>query len=133
MLILAILQGSKGVQASTAPEQLLALKQSVIRNYARIAAAGYEDALAGVRTLAESVDAFLKEPTAESLNRTRKAWIDARLPYVQTEAYRFYDGPIEAVEGLINAWPIDENLIDYVDGEAGAGIINHPEQVSGDQ
>jgi putative iron-regulated protein len=46
---------------------------------------------------------------------------------VQTEAYRFSDGPIEEVEGLINSWPIDENLIDYVEGEPDAGIINHPE------
>jgi putative iron-regulated protein len=46
------------------------------------------------------------------------------VPYAQTEAYRFYDGPIEAVEGLINAWPIDENLIDYVDGDPDAGVIN---------
>ena len=42
------------------------------------------------------------------------------------KAYRFYDGPIDAVEGLINSWPIDENLIDYVDGEPDAGIINQP-------
>ena len=33
---------------------------------------------------------------------------------------RFYDGPIDneddGPEGLINAWPLDETFIDYVDG-----------------
>jgi putative iron-regulated protein len=32
------------------------------------------------------------------------------------------------LEGFINAWPIDENLVDYVDGEPNAGIINAVEQ-----
>ena len=73
------------------------------------------------------MDAFVDAPREDSLSRARQAWIDARVPYVQTEAYRFYDGPIDAVEGLINSWPIDENLIDYVDGEPDAGIINHPQ------
>jgi putative iron-regulated protein len=103
-----------------------AIEQAVISTYARLAAAGYEDAAGGARALARSVDDFLDEPSAAGLDRARRAWIEARIPYAQTEAYRFYDGPIEAVEGLINSWPIDENLIDYVDGEPDAGIINQP-------
>lgn len=105
---------------------LTALKQAVAANYGRLAAAGYEDAVDGVRALAASVDAFLESPSAAGLDRARQAWIDARIPYAQTEAYRFYDGPIDAVEGFINSWPIDENLIDYVDGEPDAGVINEP-------
>jgi putative iron-regulated protein len=114
-------------KASSESNELVSLKESVITNYAALVHASYEDALAGARTLARLLDAFLEAPDAESLNRARQAWIDARVPYAQTEAYRFYDGPIDAVEGLINSWPIDENLIDYVDGEPDAGIINHPE------
>src|SRR5262245_9144447 len=116
------------LHASGEPIELTSLKQSVVANYAALVCASYEDALAGVRALAESIDAFLEKPGDESLSRARQAWIDARVPYAQTEAYRFYDGPIESVEGLINSWPIDENLIDYVDGDAEAGIINHPER-----
>ena len=51
----------------------------------------------------------------------------ARIPYGQTEVYPFYGGPIDdedGPEGLINAWPIDENFIDYVEADANAGLIN---------
>jgi putative iron-regulated protein len=113
--------------AGESSTDLTSLKRSVIANYATLVHASYEDALAGARLLADSLDAFLEAPSDPSLNRARQAWIDARVPYAQTEAYRFYDGPIDAVEGLINSWPIDENLIDYVDGEPDAGVINHPD------
>src|SRR5262245_26533429 len=62
------------------------------------------------------------------LQQARKAWIAARLPYLQSEAARFYDGPIDEVEGFINSWPIDENLIDYVADDPNAGIINQPDK-----
>ncbi len=44
----------------------------------------------------------------------------------------FYDGPIDneedGPEGLINAWPLDESYIDYVEGAPEAGIINSPDE-----
>jgi putative iron-regulated protein len=103
-----------------------ALEKAVISTYATIVHDSYEDALAGATALSASIDRFLDAPGADTLESARRAWIDARIPYAQTEPYRFYDGPIDAVEGLVNSWPIDENLIDYVDGEPDAGIINHP-------
>jgi putative iron-regulated protein len=48
---------------------------------------------------------------------------------LQTEVYRFYGGPIDdedGPEGLLNAWPLDENYIDYVEDDPTAGIINDP-------
>src|SRR5262249_58914281 len=114
--------------ASAGSADLTALKQSVVADYAVLVRAVYEDALAGARALARSVDAFVDDPRAESLDRARQAWIESRVSYAQSEAFRFYDGPIDTVEGLVNSWPIDEALIDYVDGEPGAGLINHPER-----
>ena len=108
------------------PVELTPLKQSVVSSYSTLVFASYDDALAGARALAGAIDRFVASPSDEGLRRARQAWIDARVPYAQTEAYRFYDGPIDAVEGLINSWPIDENLIDYVEGDATAGVINHP-------
>ena len=39
--------------------------------------------------------------------------------------FRFYGGPIDneenGPEGLINAWPMDESYIDYVEGNPTAG------------
>ena len=117
-----------GVQTAN-PADRVTLERAVIADYAKLAEAGYEDAVTGAKAFAAAVDDFLQAPDEARLARARRAWIAARIPYAQTEVYRFYDGPIDAVEGLINAWPIDENLIDYVDGAADAGVINHPERL----
>ena len=110
--------------ASAAPPPPASLKQRVIAQYAAIASATYEDSLAAARNLQRAIDTLLKKPGVRSLEATRRAWLEARTPYLQTEAFRFYDGPIDQVEGLINAWPIDENYVDYVAGDPEAGIIN---------
>ena len=51
----------------------------------------------------------------------KEAWLNARDDYGPTEAFRFYDGPIDnpdyGPEGQINAWPMDEAYVDYVDGD----------------
>src|SRR5215510_138570 len=127
-VLAALVVGLSPLKAADTALDPISLKRSVVNQYATIVSASYADALAGARALAEAVDAFVAAPGAETLQRARLAWIDARVPYVQTEAYRFYDGPIESVEGLINSWPIDENLIDYVEGDPNAGIVNHPER-----
>lgn len=100
-----------------------------IETYADIVYASYEDSYNAAADLKTAVDAFVANPTAAGLQAAKDKWLAARLPYGQTEAFRFYGGPIDdedGPEGLINAWPIDENFIDYVDGNAGAGLINDP-------
>lgn len=100
----------------------------VVDNYAAIVRASYADSLAKARDLKTAIDAFVAAPSATTLQAARQAWLAAREPYGQTEAYRFYDGPIDnpdtGPEGQINAWPLDEAYIDYVEGNANAGIIN---------
>jgi putative iron-regulated protein len=67
-------------------------------------------------------------PGEQTLLDAKTAWKEAREPYGQTEAFRFANGPIDAndgPEGLLNAWPLDENFVDYVEGNAAAGIINN--------
>ena len=106
------------------------LKTSVVETYAEIVFAGYEDSYLLALDLQEAVSAFVAEPTEETLEAARAAWLAAREPYGQTEAFRFYGGPIDDAdgpEGLINAWPLDEAYIDYVEGDADAGIINDVE------
>ena len=43
-----------------------------------------------------------------------RAWIAARVPYQQSEAFRFGNAMVDDWEGKVNAWPLDEGLIDYV-------------------
>lgn len=102
----------------------------VVDNYATIVRTSYADSLAKARDLKTAIDAYVATPSAATLEAAKTAWLAAREPYGQTEAYRFYDGPIDnpedGPEGQINAWPLDEAYVDYVVGNANAGIINNP-------
>ena len=109
-----------------------------VKTYSKVVLASYEDSLVAAVTLDEKINDFLDAPSANALEDARDAWLAAREPYLQTEAYRFYDGPIDnpddGPEGQINAWPLDENFIDYVEGDADTGIINDPQQeISSDE
>ena len=104
------------------------LKQ-VVLNYANIVHASYVDSLNLAKNMQETINAFLESPSAESLEKAKQSWIDSRFPYLQTEVYRFYGGPIDdedGPEGLLNAWPMDESYVDYVKGSPKSGIINNP-------
>lgn len=91
----------------------------VLANYANIALAGYEDALATAKALDAAVDALIANPSEETLAAARTAWKAARIPYQQTEAFRFGNPIVDEWEGRVNAWPLDEGLIDYVDAGYG--------------
>lgn len=106
-----------------------AYKLEALHHYADLVLASYEDSYATAAALKTVIDAFVANPTADGLQACKEAWLAARIPYGQTEAYRFYAGPIDDAdgpEGLINAWPMDENFIDYVAGDPDAGLINNP-------
>ena len=107
-----------------------ALKRDVIRNYADGAHAMYARSLTSAEALDRAIDRFINDPSAARLDAAKRAWLLARDDYSPTEVYRFYDGPIDneedGVEGLVNAWPLDEAYIDYVVGSPNAGIINNP-------
>jgi len=93
--------------------------KAVLATYADIALAGYEDALATARLLDQAADALIAKPSQETLNAAREAWKAARIPYQQTEVFRFGNPIVDDWEGRVNAWPLDEGLIDYVDASYG--------------
>lgn len=93
--------------------------KDVLKNYADIAHAGYEDALITATTLQAAIKTFLASPNAQTQSAAKAAWIAARKPYQQTEAYRFGNAVVDDWEGKVNAWPLDEGLIDYVAEEYG--------------
>jgi putative iron-regulated protein len=88
--------------------------KDVLKTYADIAQAGYEDSLETAKTMQLAINELLSEPTEPNLRAARAAWIAARIPYMQTEAYRFGNAIVDDWEGKVNAWPLDEGLIDYV-------------------
>ncbi|MCH9806673.1 MAG: peptidase [Alphaproteobacteria bacterium] len=92
---------------------------AVATHYANIAEAGYSDSLASARKLSAAIDGLIAKPTEETLAAAREAWLAARVPYMQTEAFRFGNPIVDDWEGKVNAWPLDEGLIDYVAGAYG--------------
>jgi putative iron-regulated protein len=98
----------------TSPANADPTAKDVLKVYADIAQAGYTDSLNTANTLKLAVDAFLAKPTDDNLRAARAAWIAARIPYMQTEAYRFGNAIVDDWEGRVNSWPLDEGLIDYV-------------------
>lgn len=115
------------------------LEERVKSNYVDIAYSVYSDSLTTAQALQQSIDTFLAAPTQDNLTAARAAYKTARMPYQQSEIYRWDtditlssstgDAGIASVddwEGQVNAWPLDESLIDYVDDGAGsttAGFI----------
>ncbi|HWH73068.1 MAG TPA: imelysin family protein [Methylibium sp.] len=100
---------------------------AVVAQYAALVHAGYEDTLAGALELQAAVAAFVAQPSQAGLDKARQAWRAARESYGQTEAFRFYGGPIDdeqGPEGRMNAWPMDEAYVDYVKGRPNAGLVN---------
>ncbi|MEM1388505.1 MAG: imelysin family protein [Pseudomonadota bacterium] len=94
-------------------------KGAVLENYANIAEAKYSDSLTTAVALQAAVDALIADPSAEALQAAKEAWLAARVPYQQTEVYRFGNAIVDDWEGKVNAWPLDEGLIDYVDASYG--------------
>ena len=90
-------------------------RSSVVETYADIAQAMYEDSLIAAHDLRAAVAALVEAPSAATLARARGAWLAARVPYQQSEVYRFGNPLVDEWEGKVNAWPLDEGLIDYVD------------------
>ena len=134
---LATALASPALAADVTPE-------AVVNTYADIALAKYEDSLATAKALDAAVDSFLASPSAEGLQAAKDAWLAARVPYQQTEAYRFGNAIVDDWEGRVNAWPLDEGLIDYVDASYGtesdennlytANVIANPEiEINGEK
>jgi putative iron-regulated protein len=103
--------------------------KAVVQHYATLVHANYQDVLSSAQTLQKAINAFAAAPSAQGLEDARKAWLAAREFYGQTEAFRFYSGPIDddkGPEGRLNAWPLDESYIDSVTGKPKAGLVNNP-------
>ncbi len=92
-------------------------EKTVVSFYADIALAKYEDSLITAKELLKSVNLFLKTPNEMTLMDSRNAWLKSRIPYQQSEVYRFGNAIVDDWEGKVNAWPLDEGLIDYVAGD----------------
>jgi putative iron-regulated protein len=116
------------IKTETPTNTLEENKQLVKVTYAKLANAVYDDAYQTALDLQTACSNFVNAPSENTLNLAKESWKAAREIYGQSEIFRFAEGPIDnkdnGPEGLINAWPLDEAYIDYVEGAANSGIIN---------
>ncbi|MBF96349.1 MAG: peptidase [Pelagibacterales bacterium] len=90
-------------------------KNNILVTYANIAEEKYNDSLNLAQALLNEINVFLDNPTSTNLEKVKKSWLKARTIYQQTEVFRFGNALVDDWEGKVNAWPLDEGLIDYVD------------------
>ena len=101
-------------------------KAAVLDTYADIAEAKFADSVMTAQGLHSAVEALIANPSATSLMAAKDAWLASRPPYQQTEVYRFGNAIVDDWEGKVNAWPLDEGLIDYVDASYGGASDENP-------
>ena len=101
-------------------------EEAVLNHYADLALAMYSDSLTTAQELEKTVVSLLESPTEQNLEQAKTAWKNARVPYQQTEVYRFGNSIVDDWEGKVNAWPLDEGLIDYVATSYGAESEDNP-------
>lgn len=106
-IISALLLGSHSVSAAVDQKE-------VVNNYADLAYAIFDDAAITAKALQSSIDTLIASPSQQNLEQARKAWLASRVPYQQSETFRFGNAIVDDWEGQLNAWPLDEGLIDYV-------------------
>ncbi len=117
------------LSTALATPSLAATPEEVTRTYADIALATYQDSLTTAQSLQAAIAALIAAPSDETLTAARTAWLAARVPYQQSEVFRFGNPIVDDWEGRVNAWPLDEGLIDYVDpategGENDLALLN---------
>ncbi|MGM0518095.1 MAG: imelysin family protein [Campylobacterota bacterium] len=132
------LSGCTNLQQNQQASKMHSMKaQNILVAYSDIALANYDDALKDAINLKFRIDTFSTNPNEQTFQEAKKAWLLSRESYGQTEIFRLSNGPIDAeegwvansygaLEGQLNAWPLDENMIDYTvnaNGEKTSGNI----------
>ena len=118
-------QGAENTATTTSSAAAQAHIDRLLISYADMAHAAYKDSLETAKLLQTAVNTYVETPTQANLDAAKAAYKAARQPYSQTEIFRFDEGfvtanekrelgSIDGWEGQVNAWPLDEALIDYV-------------------
>lgn len=101
------------------------------RRYVDYAHARYGEALRQAQELRNAIAQLTANPSQKTLDMARTRWRLARPSYLSTEVFRFIDSPIDDAFGSnglpgpemrINAWPVNEVALDYVEGAPDAGL-----------
>ena len=92
------LSAPTGVQAGE-PGFSGRLAEMVLEHYTDLAEAVYGDSLKMARDLQKAVNQLLARPSEETLAAARAAWRASRVPYQQSEVYRFGNAIVDGLGG----------------------------------
>ena len=84
LLVAACALGGQSAAAVASPSV-----NDIGSTYSNIAEAVFSDAAERAKELDRSIDALLAGPSQETLDVARTAWKAARIPYLQSEGFRF--------------------------------------------
>lgn len=129
-------QAQTKATAQVQAQQKIAI-EDVLQTYAAQAQQLYANSVKDLEALQTAINAFASQPNQATLDAAKAAWLQSRESYGLTEIFRLSEGPIDAeegwvaeaygaLEGQINAWPLDEHMIDYtldVDNKRTSGNI----------
>ena len=96
------MKGLKGLKGAVIPP-------NVLPEFAdNVVIPTYGELVAQAKKLKVGVDAFVANPTADSLNTAQELWTHYRFSWEQSEAFAF--GPAEALgfDGDLGHWPVNE-------------------------
>jgi len=93
----------------------------VAEHYVTLARARYQDSMEAALELLLASKALIDAPGEDTLAAAKAAWIEAHSVYSHAEVFRFGNPNVDAWEGAVNGWPMDEGLIDYV----ADGYVHH--------
>jgi len=121
-------QATKDVSAASATtaKPAVAKPRDVVVHYADLAQTMYTDSYLAAKEMQVAINAFIAAPSAETQQAAKNAWLKARNPYQKTEGFRFGNPVVDEWEGNVNAWPLDEGLIDYLDKSRGTSSDENP-------
>lgn len=115
--------------------------EHITLHHADLAYASYQASADAARDMQDIIESLIDTPSEENLAAAKQAWVTAKDAYSLTEAFRFGHPPVDEWEPQVNAWPLDEGFIDYVEQDAyfyelsnpygQLNLINNPEIVLG--
>lgn len=96
----------------------------ILEQYRSQAEGIFQESLTDAITLHNTAKRFIDNPTSGHHQDLKIAYRHTRTSYSQSEALRFGNWFVDEWEHEVNAWPIDEGLIDYVDNQYQASVNN---------
>lgn len=89
--------------------------RQLVTDYAdKVVIPTYQLLASRLEALHESVQELVAEPSPANLDAARQAWIEARVPWEQSEAFLF--GPVDfnGYDPALDSWPLNKNDLDAV-------------------